>query len=394
MSNLSCSKHYLKNSMNNKFCSFPFHNVTTSWNNNQITMRPCCWYQGKITNYQTVQEYFNSKEMQDLRDHFLSDPGELPTGCKICAYSESKGLKSFRQINKQHFSTVDITVPKVQFTQLNIGWACNMSCYMCHPKISSGVAEEYRDIGLISNIPKKNVKAFYKIIENIPEGTEVDFTNGEFFVDATSNRLLEIALERNLILTFSTNCSTVTNEQLDKLLKLKKVNISVSLDGIESLYYIMRYPFDWNNFKNNLDKLMTTGRVNQLRCVAQILNMFGLVDYFKFGNQIGIDTEIMLVQEKAWLRPEALEDSDRENLLKIMNNQIHNNANLLKQNQIEILTEYINYIENCKFNAYENMIMIKRLSAIWKHRKQDFSLYQDIYPAMYNKICDSININV
>lgn len=380
--------------MNDKFCSFPFQNVTTSWNSNQITMRPCCWYQGKITNYQTVQDYFFSEEMQELRNHFLNDPDELPKRCKRCSEPESKGIKSFRQINRSTFLSNDISSPKISYIQLNIGWACNMSCYMCDSNISSGFAEEYKAIGLLHDVPKKNIKAFRDIIENIPNGTEVDFINGEFFVDTTASRLLDLAVERQLILTFTTNCSNVTDKHLEKLLILKKMNIIVSLDGIGDLYSIMRYPFTWDNFKNNLNKLMITDSVRKIRCVAQNLNMFGLVDYFKFGNQIGIDTEVFLVQERKWLRPEALEDSDRANLIEIMDKQFEENYSELKQYQLEILSGYINHIKNCKFNSYDNMIMINRLTAIWKHRNQDFSLYKDIYPEMYNKICTNMSTNV
>ena len=355
-------------------------------------MRPCCRYNGPQTETTTALEYFNGPDMVALRDHFNNDPSELPERCNRCSAQEAKGVMSFRQATRDYFSGIDVTAPKLRYVQLNMGWACNMSCYMCDPKVSSGFAEEYKAIGLLSNIPKKNIKAFAEIVDDIPNGSEIDFVNGEFFIDATANRILDLSLERDWTLTFTTNASIITDEQLDKLNRIDRVNICVSMDGTGQLYDIMRYPSTWDNFKTTLDKLMSTGKVVNLRFVAQNLNMFGMVDAIEFSNQIGLPLEITSVEERKWLMMEALDLDDRQSLLEMITSSLDKTK--LSDQHTNTVKGYIDYIKNCKFNEYENNMMIKRLSAIWKHRHQDFSLYKEIYPCTYDKICKSIETTV
>lgn len=379
--------------MNDKFCSYPFHSVVIENGVSSPVMRPCCRYQIK-TKADSAAEYFNSDEMKDLRRYFLEDPTKLPAGCSVCEQHEQKGLQSFRQNTQDYFShNTDVVEPKLRYYSINIGWACNMSCYMCDPGVSSGVAEEHKTMGLIKKIPKlKNTSNFLATISDIDSDTELNFINGEFFIDANADRLLDIAIERGCRLSFTTNCSQVTEAQLEKLQRLKDKSIGVSIDGVGQLYDIMRYPSNWDNFNANLIKLRPS--VFSLRMVAQNLNVFGMLDVMQFGYKNKLNTEINLVQDKSWLLFDSLDDADRANLLTLLYKQLADNKHKLTRYHIGIFEGYITEIENTRYNSYHDDMLVRRLSATWQHRQQDFSMYKDIYPSFYEKICNKINNSV
>jgi uncharacterized protein (DUF779 family) len=381
--------------MKNKFCSFPFHSVFVTNDSNSIGIKPCCRYEQSNVEVTTPLDYFNSEEMISLREHFLSDNDSLPSRCFRCDQHEKMNVPSYRQANQAYFEKyTNTTDPKLKFVALDIGWACNMSCYMCYPNVSSGVAEEYKQLGLINDIPKKNIKNIKDILDNIPENTIVDFINGEFFLDANGDRILDMALEKNWELTFTTNCSIINASQFEKINRLDKKNIIVSCDGVEQLYDIMRYPSDWTNFNQNFKQLAGSKSIRCLRFVVQHLNLFGLIDVFKFANAHHIDCEVILVQDKPWLSLDALDDADRLQLIKILADQLTKNKQQLTVQQSNIIKQYIELLSKTKCNQYYNNKCIDMLSKIWRLRQQDFSLYQSIYPTFYNKICDKLVDNI
>ena len=67
--------------------------------------RPCCLYTKELPNIdltkQTLDDAFNSKEMQDLRRSFRND--EKPDGCERCWMEEKAGKKSKREYMLEKF---------------------------------------------------------------------------------------------------------------------------------------------------------------------------------------------------------------------------------------------------------------------------------------------------
>ena len=90
--------------------------------------RPCCLYTEELPNIdlttQTLDDAFNSKEMQDLRRSFRND--EKPNGCERCWMEEKAGKKSKREYMLEKFKDVKVdydsdTSDTLQFLDLKLG---------------------------------------------------------------------------------------------------------------------------------------------------------------------------------------------------------------------------------------------------------------------------------
>ena len=124
-----------------KLCPMPFMHTMVDILG---SYRPCCVYKKGLfnTNTHTIAQFFNSTEMNDLRNTFLTNGNTK--NCNHCWDLESKGAESHRQRNfkfyQEEFLTKFVDNPKISTMDLRLGNTCNFNCRICSPRESSKIA--------------------------------------------------------------------------------------------------------------------------------------------------------------------------------------------------------------------------------------------------------------
>jgi MoaA/NifB/PqqE/SkfB family radical SAM enzyme len=232
-------------------------------------VRPCCL--AKPFADKAGEEYNLSKD--SLQDIWQSDSRkkllwdleagiENPT-CDICWIEERNGRESKRQ-RENNRDLLAAETP--QLLDLKLGNACNLRCRTCNPDSSSSWVNEWFDINaswqnktdFLSRYKKiqhiyddSNTNVWNTLVDWIPKASTIDFYGGEPLLIKRSWEILGKSVNEGNAQTqelhFNTN-STIypSDDQITILKQFKKVNISLSIDGIASAFEYMRYPAKWD----------------------------------------------------------------------------------------------------------------------------------------------------
>ena len=214
-----------------------------------------------------------SQELNDLRTKFIK--GERPVECQRCWNEEAAGKKSLRQRQLEYFpddyenfirSGQWITGPKTAvFKTSNV---CNLACRSCagwdtntYAKEGNYYAEKYQTklinrqgVEKIHNrfipVAPASHMDFMKYAGLTDNLEKIDFFGGEPLLNITQLDLLEYLVDKKLsnkiTLFYSTNCTQIPTPRLRRCWnKFKRVEISVSIDGIEEQFEYLRWPAKW-----------------------------------------------------------------------------------------------------------------------------------------------------
>lgn len=277
------------------FCIAPFQ----STRQNPIgRTSPCAFGAGEWRlGHLTPEQRWHSPEVNALRMKFIN--GEKPSECHRCWSEEAAGKKSLRQRQLEYFpndyedfilSGRWIAGPKTAvFKTSNV---CNLACRSCagwdsnsYTKEGKYYADQYhtkfinRDgIQKIHNrfIPLSpprhmDFMEFANFADNLEK---IDFFGGEPLLNTTQIDLLEYLIERNIsrniTLFYSTNCTQTPTKRLRRAWdKFKRVELSVSIDGLEQQFEYLRWPAKWQ------DCVATLTAIKQLskQCDCEIFLM-------------------------------------------------------------------------------------------------------------------------
>lgn len=263
------------------FCIAPFQSTRQNAHGQNS---PCAfgageWRQGELT----PAERWHSVELNQLRQEFID--GKKPAACHRCWAEEKSGKISLRQRQYEYFpndytdfikSGKWVSGPKTAvFKSSNI---CNLACRSCagwdsnsFTKEGQHYADTYQTKSLINpdklhnrfipRLPPKHMDfmAYTDIADNLEK---IDFFGGEPFLNITQLDLLEYLVQKGLsqriTLFYSTNC---TNHPTDRLKRawnnFKRVEISMSIDGIGNQFEYLRYPGKWNDAVEVLDHILS-----------------------------------------------------------------------------------------------------------------------------------------
>ena len=238
--------------------------------------RPCCLYTEELPNIdlttQTLDDAFNSKEMQDLRRSFRND--EKPDGCERCWMEEKAGKKSKREYMLEKFKDVKVdydsdTSDTLQFLDLKLGNICNLKCRICGSWSSSKWAQEE-----IAQYGKENIatewlskgswprrsKKFWEHIDTIlPTIKYFEFTGGEPFLIKQHFDLLQRAVDKEysneIDIHYNTN-GTQFPKQYEVWKTFKHVQIAFSIDNVGERFEYERDGASWSNVNENIKKFL------------------------------------------------------------------------------------------------------------------------------------------
>jgi MoaA/NifB/PqqE/SkfB family radical SAM enzyme len=278
------------------FCIAPFQSIRQ---NPQGQNSPCAFGAGEWDHSKlTPIERWHSDELNQLREEFIS--GRKPDACHRCWAEEDAGKKSLRQRQFEYFpndylkfikSGLWLHGPKTAvFKTSNI---CNLACRSCGGWDSNTFAKEGQyyikeyntktvksttgEIILHNRFVPKHSAAhidFMNYVHIADNLEKIDFFGGEPFLNTSQIELLEYLAERglskNITLFYSTNCTNHPTERLKQVWnKFKRVEISVSIDGIGDHFEYLRWPGKWKEAKTVLTNILNLKKT--LSCEVYVM---------------------------------------------------------------------------------------------------------------------------
>lgn len=277
------------------FCIAPFQSIRQ---NPYGRNSPCAFGAGEWDHSElTPLERWNSPELNQLRQEFIN--GDKPSACHRCWAEEDGNKESLRMRQYQYFPNdynefiktgLWMNGPKTAvFKTSNV---CNLACRSCggwdsntFAKEGQYYAEQYQTLSQINpekihnrfipRFPAKHMD-FMKYTEIADNLEKIDFFGGEPLLNITQLDLLEYLAERGLskkiTLFYSTNCTNSPTDRLKRAWdKFKRVEISMSVDGIGEQFEYLRWPGEWNTALETIEEIKNLK--NYLNC--EIYTMAG-----------------------------------------------------------------------------------------------------------------------
>ena len=402
------------------FCIYPFYNINS---NTDGSVKLCCNIRDNShvkkndgTEYNlgkdSIDEIWNSDYLKNTRSKMLA--GEKVNDCKDCyRHEELSGSSSRTQSNKQYFHNPKILkavndfiiTHKVSITHLNsvelrLGNVCNLACNSCWGYSSSRVNDErmkilkqedvtskYRvlwssELSIPDDINKWYKNSVYKAnIETIAMNLErVYITGGEPTLIKENRTLLQNLIDSgntNCFISFTTNGTTSDGELLDLLRHFTTSEIQISLDGIENQANYIRYPINWIEFNENVDKLSSMSNVKIVfYTVVSAYNLFSIIDILNYVDSLAAQRPIswypIFLDNPSFLRTHIWPLNVRKNAIEKIKHCVENLKNLKYYVGTDTFQKIYDYYSNeeYQYNGINEFIEFNLL--LDKHRSTNF----------------------
>jgi sulfatase maturation enzyme AslB (radical SAM superfamily) len=213
---------------------------------NQTAVMNCC--------VMTDAPLFNSyDEMMD--SEWLSTTKELfsnnkwPAECVRCQEQEEIGLKSDRlQWIDFHKDLLIDHGPDYLMVSMMLDNVCNTACQFCSPHISSKLAS-------LQMMPLK-IRQVGSYEEKLPWNriTQIDLEGGEPSNSKNVKQLLTNLPQRVKTIKIYTNARSFLDELEPIAERGIGIQISISLDGVGSVQEYIRWPTQWSEFSQTIEK--------------------------------------------------------------------------------------------------------------------------------------------
>jgi MoaA/NifB/PqqE/SkfB family radical SAM enzyme len=356
--------------MTNFYCAAIHHNVRIEGNTvSGIKILPCCVY--KTPNrYPTLEEYYASQELQNLQK-----ATEWPDGCVRCNNQEKQNQTSLRNhCNNQWPDTTKEYGTRFELFPSNV---CNLKCLMCSPDFSTALAQERHAIG---NIDSNYIKEFnisddcIDMIKSADKIESISVIGGEFFLTKGNLKIMDFVIEKNIPFRVVTNGTVILAQHIEKLKKISKLELQISVDGIETSYEFMRYPAKWKTFESNVNTLLTElqpDRIN-FHFVVQTLNVQTLIPTLDYLNKYKIKTRITNLIEPIRLSWTILNNQEKRSIVELLTQQITQYG--ITPTQKKFVIDLGQTIMNTPHNSQLRDKFIMDLRQIVKHRKLSIGL--------------------
>ena len=298
--------------MNSKtFCVAPF--IGTEFRKNG-ELAPCCRYaslgvEDKTWNFRNFDQWWNH-DLTPVRQELIN--GVEHAGCDHCWRDQKLGVKSYREsINEQYPQYMSLTEPlAVPVDQMyNFGNFCNLKCIMCSPYASSQIETEYKQhqakfdavyMGWqhTSEIKWYRTDEFVNIKQRIAgEAQHIMFQGGEPFLSPDVLEVLRnVAHPENTNVTVTTNMTVLTDEILNILNKFQRVQLTVSLEGVNAHNDYLRFGSTWNDIEYNISRINNYPNIRvNLAHTFQRTSLVSWIPLLKFAlnNRLYVSTTIL-----------------------------------------------------------------------------------------------------
>ena len=362
----------------NNFCIAPFLQLQVS-KKGQTGPCPYTANYWNLEKYKTIAEKWASPELQSLRDEFLQN--KKSKVCKRCWRDEDAGKVSLRQRLSKFRNTTNLekkVFPKYiegkmyekfpKILTLIPGNECNLECFICGGHFSSkwnSTARKYKN-PLVPIHDNWNLTAeeYQDIVDNSDKLQKIELFGGEPFYNKRNRELLikkiiEKGTSKNLVLYFNTN-GTIFDEKYMKILEenFKKLEIRISIDGINEQFEYIRYGAKFNQVMENVTKFQNLKNSDvEIICTVSLLNFLYLPEYDEFfqKNKLSVFYNIVSDPERIMLYniPEAVKlKIDLKDKFSYINNYVKNT----KTNETEWsnFVQYTNHMDKIRSLSMSN----------------------------------------
>lgn len=382
------------------FCIAPFQSIRqNAYGRNS----PCAfgageWHHGHLT----PAERWDSKELNELRQEFID--GKRPAACQRCWAEEDAGKESLRQRQQQYFPTDYESFiksgkwkhgPKTAvFKTSNV---CNLACRSCAGWDTNTYTKEgiyYRDTYNTTEILDGELKPHNRFIPLLPPKhmdfmqykeiahnlEKIDFFGGEPLLNITQLDLLEYlteqGLSKNITLFYSTNCTNKPTDRLKRAWsKFKRIELSMSIDGIGDKFEYLRWPGKWNEAEHIVNELLSLK--NSLDCevytmgglTVSAMNCFDVDEIYQWHKEVIGDVYVNMVNSPAYLAVHILPESVKQ----VLRTHIKH-------------SETLGYLDIAAGNAEKFSEFVMWMNRQDKYRNQNFST---VFPEYFNLLKDS-----
>lgn len=415
-------------SLEKYFCSSPWFHMRIL---NDGSYNYCRWsstkHESLDASIKTKQiKLFFQKDLSNLRTSLLN--GESIESCADCYKMEQYQKVSGRQkqllkvgIGTDNFIKTSLTTPwksvfehsahnngntdqLPQDWQIDLGNHCNSACMFCHPDSSSRLANEFKTIGLINNLPKKNwstddelLNSFLEFLSQSKNLNYLHFIGGETLITPAFKKILEKlisnGLNKKLTIGITTNL-TVWQDDVYELLQKFDLHVGLSIECLHPVNEYIRYGGNYEKTLQLLDKWVAKSKQNNwtvsIRTTPTLLSILYLDTVYEYclKNKVFIES-CNFLNEPKFLRPSVLPTFYRQQVLEKISLWLHKNLtsnadhkiinirnkSTVDQQIIEDFISYKNYLEkepDESFRLPDTVSYIKKLESTRQNSVIDY----------------------
>lgn len=266
---------------------------------------------------ESLASAFNNDYMKDVRVTMMQ--GEIPLSCGKCFEEESSGIVSKRTWETMYWDQEGLDlkelieetseggeVPNViRYLDLRLGHTCNLKCVMCTPHDSSRWVQDHEKVIRMSKSPVvikefnwdktkfnntwyERPELWEEIFDQIPNIKQLYFAGGEPLMIKEHTRFLEEIIRRGyadkIVVRYNSNGTLVDDYIIDLWSKFKEVRFAFSIDAVGDRNHYIRYPAEWENILQGLEKLDNTPDNIKIgiACAVQIFNVQHIIEFAKW----------------------------------------------------------------------------------------------------------------
>ncbi len=271
----------------------------------------------------SISDFWQSDEMNLIRTKMLE--GKPVAGCKACYEEESNGTASLRQQENNGWNRhrdlpdIDGTIQRWQETgicdepvsmDINFSSLCNLKCRMCFSGLSSELAKEQKhiidqegweinnellkfsahDLEIIDH--GNNNKLMMELYDMFKSLRRIYLKGGEPTLLQSMYNYLEYPVDhgkaKDIQIKFNTNMTNVQTRFIQLMDKFKKVDLTMSIDGIGDVQEYIRAPSKWKVVQKNINNYLENNQSSDMMVSPcwQIYNLHGIYDHLKYFDHL------------------------------------------------------------------------------------------------------------
>lgn len=403
--------------------------------NNQGRYEFCRWENKNLpNNYPTIQECTPEEFFQLYMEQFRKKliDGESLAQCQDCYVMEKYSKISGRQkqllkigVIPDNFANSLLGSPWINVLkhqeplperpvdwQIDLGNFCNAGCVFCKPRSSSKIAAEWKELGLINELPKNSwcndpalLERFISCLINTPKLTYLHFIGGETLITPAFKKILNALVKSDIASTvtvgFTTNLTVWNDDIIDLLKKFKQVNVGLSIECLHEVNNYVRWPSELNQVIEILNKWVSVSNkqnwLTQIRHTPTLLTIKYLDTLYEYAYNNNVITESCnFISDPAYMSPGVLPKEYRNEIIKKLKTWV--NSKDVKTNNLIISTRdpnnakigivhdaksYINYLENESDKTHLLPELVKFLKLLEKKRNNSILDYIPEYEKLF-----------
>lgn len=403
------------------FCPSPWFHTRIF---NDGTYGYCRWSGGPQTDASRIQTmdpiHWFQKGMAPIREKMLQ--GDALPNCKHCYLMERHHKVSGRQkqllkigVKTDHFAPSMISSPWFgqfehshvsqgitdqwpQDWQIDLGNHCNSACIFCSPIWSSRLAVEYKQLGLIDNLPPPSwcddpqlLEKFISVLEQSPDLVYLHFIGGETLITPAFTKILERlvrgGIAGKITIGFTTNVTVWEPRVVELLAQFQNVNLGISIECFHDLNNYLRYPSKIDQCVTIIQRWLAVAQqhqwLTQIRTTPTVFSIWHLDTVYDFAYRHGIGVESCnFLDRPEHMRPSVLPAMLRSSVVDKLSRWINNhkdstetelvintrNPDMVYHQIVQDAQSYVEYLQNQQDESYRLPDLVRHIKIVENHR--------------------------